>query len=105
MDAIVPVKGGQLQAGVPEILIRAGANAVFAAEEFFKATINNAHTKRRLSKASPALSKVTVVILKSASFGANLNEGHEQHSKHEGQNEKGTRHDYTGGICPNDSCL
>ncbi len=60
---------------------------------------------RPASKASPALSKVTVVILKSASFGANLNEGHEQHSKHEGQNEKGTRHDYTGGICPDDSCL
>ena len=29
---------------------------------------------RPVSKASPALSKVTVVILKSASFGASLNE-------------------------------
>jgi hypothetical protein len=47
MNAVVPVKGGQLQvAGLPEILLRAGANAVFAAEEFFKATINNLHTKR-----------------------------------------------------------
>jgi hypothetical protein len=49
MNAIVPVRSGQLRraaAGVPEILLRAGGNAVFAAEEFFKATINNAHTKR-----------------------------------------------------------
>src|ERR1700733_8107109 len=47
MKEIVPVRGGGLPAlGVPEILLRAGANAVFAAEEFFKATINNAHTKR-----------------------------------------------------------
>jgi len=49
MNAIVPVSGGQIQgaaSGVPETLRRAGANAVFAAEEFFKATINNAHTKR-----------------------------------------------------------
>src|SRR5271170_4540157 len=49
MTAIVAVKRGQLQVaadGIPEILVRAGANAVFAAEEFFKATINNAHTRR-----------------------------------------------------------
>jgi hypothetical protein len=49
MNAIVAVKGGKLQrstAAVPEILVRAGANAVFAAGEFFKATINNTHTKR-----------------------------------------------------------
>ncbi len=49
MKAIVPVKSGQRQGladGIPDILIRAGANAVFAAEEFFKATLNNAHTKR-----------------------------------------------------------
>jgi site-specific recombinase XerD len=48
MGAIVPVKGGQLQppAVLPEILVRAGANAVLATEEFFKATINNDHTKR-----------------------------------------------------------
>jgi hypothetical protein len=39
MNAIVPVKGGP-QARIPEILVRAGANAVFAAEEFFKATVN-----------------------------------------------------------------
>jgi hypothetical protein len=48
MNAIVPVKSGRLQgvaSGVPEILVRAGANAIFAAEEFFRATINNAHTK------------------------------------------------------------
>src|SRR5208282_4488548 len=36
---------------VPEILIRAGANALFAAEEFFKATVNNAHTKRAYGRA------------------------------------------------------
>ena len=49
MNAIIPVSGGQIEgaaSGVPEILLRAGANAVFSAEEFFKATINNAHTKR-----------------------------------------------------------
>lgn len=47
MNAIVPMQGGQIQAaGVSEILLRAGTNAVFAAEEFFKATINNPHTKR-----------------------------------------------------------
>ena len=47
MNAIVAVKDGQGAADVtPEILVRAGTNAVFAAEEFFKATINNAHTKR-----------------------------------------------------------
>jgi integrase/recombinase XerD len=52
MNEIVSLKGSQLQAvGVPEILVRAGANAVFAAEEFFKATINNAHTKRAYSRA------------------------------------------------------
>ena len=44
MNEIVSVRGGQLQgaaAGLPEILLRAGGNAGFAAEEFFKATINN----------------------------------------------------------------
>jgi site-specific recombinase XerD len=49
MRAIVAVMGGQLQGsadGIPDILVRAGTNAVFAAEEFFKATINNAHTRR-----------------------------------------------------------
>ena len=49
MKAIVPVKTGQLQVAadrIPDILVRAGTNAVFAAEEFFKATINNAHTRR-----------------------------------------------------------
>ncbi len=52
MNGIVPVRGGQLQAsGVSEILVRAGANAVFAAEEFFKATVNNAHTKRAYTRA------------------------------------------------------
>ena len=44
MNGVFPVGGGQLQA--PEILVRAGANAVFAGEEFFKATVNNAHRKR-----------------------------------------------------------
>jgi len=52
MNGIVPVRGGQLQAfGGPEILVRAGTNAVFAAEEFFKATVNNAHTKRAYGRA------------------------------------------------------
>jgi integrase/recombinase XerD len=49
MKAIVALSGGQLQVaadGIPEILVRAGANAIFAAEEFFKATINNHLTKR-----------------------------------------------------------
>ena len=49
MKAIVAVKSGQLRIaadGIPEILVRAGTNAIFAAEEFFKATINNPHTKR-----------------------------------------------------------
>lgn len=49
MNAIVPVKrahSGMPVRLAPEILVRAGANAVFAADEFFKATINNAHTKR-----------------------------------------------------------
>jgi len=49
MKAIVAVKSGQLQGlaeGIPYILVRAGANAVFAAEEFFKATLNNPHTRR-----------------------------------------------------------
>jgi integrase/recombinase XerD len=51
-NAIVPIKDGQLQAsGVPEIVVRAGANAVFAAEEFFEATVNNAHTKRAYGRA------------------------------------------------------
>ncbi|MGP0084942.1 MAG: hypothetical protein ACLP0B_15125 [Steroidobacteraceae bacterium] len=52
MKAIVPAWGGQLPAlTVPEILVRAGANAVFAAEEFFKATVNNAHTKLAYTRA------------------------------------------------------
>ena len=50
MTAIVPVKSGQLRglpaAGIPYIVVRAGANAVFAAEEFFQATLNNLHTRR-----------------------------------------------------------
>jgi site-specific recombinase XerD len=51
MNEIVAVKRGQLKAAQPEILLRAGANAVFAAEEFFKANINNAHTKRAYGRA------------------------------------------------------
>ncbi len=54
MNGIVPVRGGQLQgatAGLPEILVRDGAKAVFAAEEFFKATVNNAHIKRAYTRA------------------------------------------------------
>jgi site-specific recombinase XerD len=54
MNAVVPVKGGKLQraaAGLPEILVRAGANAIFAAEEFFKATLSNGHTKRAYGRA------------------------------------------------------
>jgi hypothetical protein len=49
MKAIVAVKSGPLRGladGIPDILVRAGTNAVFAAEEFFKATLNNAHTQR-----------------------------------------------------------
>ena len=41
MNGIVPVKRGQLRsasAGFPEILVRAGANAVFAAEELSDAS-------------------------------------------------------------------
>jgi hypothetical protein len=54
MNAIVPVKASQLQraaVGLPEVLVRAGPNAIFAAEEFFKATINNNHTKRAYGRA------------------------------------------------------
>jgi len=54
MKAIVAVKSGQLRglaAGIPDILVRAGTNAVFAAEEFFKATLNNPHTKRAYGRA------------------------------------------------------
>jgi hypothetical protein len=54
MKAIVPLNGGQLHGvadGIPAILVRAGANAVFAAEEFFKATLNNPHTKRAYGRA------------------------------------------------------
>src|SRR5271169_6998786 len=57
MKAIVPVKSGQLRGladgihDIPDILIRAGANAIFAAEEFFKATLNNAHTRRAYGRA------------------------------------------------------
>jgi integrase/recombinase XerD len=51
MKGIVAVSGGGLQAlGAPGILVRAGANAIFAAEEFFKATINNTHTKRAYTR-------------------------------------------------------
>jgi Phage integrase, N-terminal SAM-like domain len=49
MKAVVAVNRGQLQGavdGIPQILIRAGANAVFAAEKFFKATLNSPHTRR-----------------------------------------------------------
>jgi hypothetical protein len=44
MKEIVPIKSGQLQGladGIPNIVVRAGSNAVFAAEEFFQATLNN----------------------------------------------------------------
>ena len=54
MQAIVAVKSGQLRglaAGIPDIVVRAGANAVFAAEEFFKATLNNPHTRRAYGRA------------------------------------------------------
>jgi len=52
MNGIVPVSGGRPSAlTVPENLIRAGTNAVFAAEEFFKATVNNAHTERAYTRA------------------------------------------------------
>jgi integrase/recombinase XerD len=54
MKAIVAVKSGQLRglaAGIPDILVRAGTNAVFAAEEFFKATLNNPHTRRAYGRA------------------------------------------------------
>jgi hypothetical protein len=51
MNPIVRIKGGPLSAAVPDILVRAGPNAVFAAEEFFKATLNNPHTKRAYGRA------------------------------------------------------
>ena len=51
MSQIVAVKHGPMQAAAPAILARAGANAVFAAEEFFKATLNNPHTKRAYARA------------------------------------------------------
>ena len=54
MKAIVAVKSGQLRIavdGIPEILVRAGTNAIFAAEEFFKATINNPLTPSALTAA------------------------------------------------------
>jgi integrase/recombinase XerD len=54
MTAIVPMKSSQLQGlagGIPDIVIRAGANAVFAAQELFQATINNPHTRRAYGRA------------------------------------------------------
>jgi len=54
MTAIVPVMGGLLQVSadrIPDILVRAGTNAVFAAEEFFRATLNNPYTKRAYGRA------------------------------------------------------
>ena len=54
---------------------------------------------RRVSKASPAPSKVTVVILKSASFGASLNERHEQHVNPMG----GTQDSDSGAGCIGDA--
>ncbi len=40
-----------LMAELPEIIHRAGANAVFAAQEFFSGMIRNAHTRRAYMKA------------------------------------------------------
>jgi hypothetical protein len=37
---------------VPAIVTRAGGNARFAYDEFFKAMINNEHTRRRTSTIS-----------------------------------------------------
>jgi len=51
MKEVVVLKRNQIQAAVPEILRRAGANAVFAAEEFFKASLNNPHTRRAYARA------------------------------------------------------
>ena len=53
MGEIVPVKTHGMLVGRVSLRfwLRAGANAVFAAEEFFKATINNAHTKRAYGRA------------------------------------------------------
>jgi integrase/recombinase XerD len=51
MKRIIRLEHGQPQAVVPQILVRAGANAVFAAEEFFKASLNNPHTRRAYARA------------------------------------------------------
>jgi len=51
MKQIIRLAHGQPQAVVPAILVRAGANAVFAAEEFFKASLNNPHTRRAYARA------------------------------------------------------
>ena len=48
MKQIVALKHGP---AMPAILVRAGANAVFAAEEFFKASLNNPHTRRAYARA------------------------------------------------------
>ena len=47
-EELVPISKTQIAGieSVPAILERAGANAVFAADEFFSATINNEHTRR-----------------------------------------------------------
>jgi hypothetical protein len=44
-----PEEGGT--APLADSVVRAGTNAVFAAEEFFKATLNNPHTKRAYGRA------------------------------------------------------
>ncbi len=36
---------------LPDIIHRAGSNAVFAAQEFFSGTIRNKHTRRAYRKA------------------------------------------------------
>ena len=46
-----PPAGLVLAETAPAILERAGANALFAADEFFRATINNPHTRRAYGRA------------------------------------------------------
>jgi len=56
MKAIVPVKRWPAAGGSSCHSGRAGANAVFAAEEFFQASLNNPHTRRAMPAPSPASS-------------------------------------------------
>ena len=59
MNGVVPVGGGQLQA--PEILVRASANAVFAAKSCATCHNDSASGAPKLGKGKDAYSDITMV--------------------------------------------